>query len=403
MAPLYDYEARSRGGDVISGSLEADEPKEIVKQLKKKGYYVTDIKEKYERKDVNELLNIKKSVKTRDLVVFSQQFSAMIDAGIPLIDALNIIREQTDHQTLKETLGMVVEDVETGTDLSEAFMQHPKVFPPLYCQMIRAGESGGVLDQVLLEITEHYERQDEINSKVKSALYYPITIMIVAVIVVLVLLVKVVPTFVDMFSSLGGELPLPTRILLGTSNFLQNYWYILIAVIALGGLLFYNYKKTPTGEYNIDKIMLKFPIIGKMMKKVYISRIASTLSTLLDSGVDLLASLTIVEDVVGNEVFARILTDARSEIREGVPFSRPLADHELFPSMVIQMIRVGEETGSMEEMLDKLSNFYEQEVERSIDSSISLIEPIMIAGMAVVVGFIVISVILPMFEIYSQL
>jgi type IV pilus assembly protein PilC len=402
MAPIYEYEAISRGGERVAGRIEADRSNIAAKQLKESGYYVTSIKEVQEKKDLGSVLKASGRVKTKDLTIFSHQFAAMIDAGISLVDAFNILYEEAEHPKLKEVIREIQEDIETGSSLSDAMSRHPKVFPELYCQLVRAGETGGVLNTVLNQLAAHYDKQEEINGKVKSALYYPITILVIAVFVVIFLVVKIVPTFVGMFNSFGAALPLPTRILLGASDFLQTYWWALL--LGIGGLLaiFYSYRQTPSGELQLDKLILKIPVIGNMMQKVILSRFSSTLAILLGSGVDLISSLNIVEDVVGNKVYANALIEARGQVREGVSFSRPLANMPIFPSILVQMVKIGEESGNLEMMLNKVSNFYDREVGNAVEASISLIEPLMIVFLAGVVGFIVISIVLPMFEMFQQ-
>ncbi|MFY9395037.1 MAG: type II secretion system F family protein [Halanaerobiales bacterium] len=402
MAPIYEYEAISRGGERVAGRIEADRSNIAAKQLKESGYYVTSIKEVQEKKDLGSVLKASGRVKTKDLTIFSHQFAAMIDAGISLVDAFNILYEEAEHPKLKEVIREIQEDIETGSSLSDAMSRHPKVFPELYCQLVRAGETGGVLNTVLNQLAAHYDKQEEINGKVKSALYYPITILVIAVFVVIFLVVKIVPTFVGMFNSSGAALPLPTRILLGASDFLQTYWWALL--LGIGGLLaiFYSYRQTPSGELQLDKLILKIPVIGNMMQKVILSRFSSTLAILLGSGVDLISSLNIVEDVVGNKVYANALVEARGQVREGVSFSRPLANMPIFPSILVQMVKIGEESGNLEMMLNKVSNFYDREVGNAVEASISLIEPLMIVFLAGVVGFIVISIVLPMFEMFQQ-
>ena len=402
MSPIYEYEAVSRGGERISGRIEAERSSMVARQLKESGYFITSIKEVQEKKELGSLIKTTGRVKTKDLTIFSHQFAAMIDAGISLVDALNILYEEAEHPKLKEVIREIQEDIETGSSLSDAMSRHPKVFPELYCQLVRAGETGGVLNTVLNQLAAHYDKQEEINGKVKSALYYPITILVIAVFVVIFLVVKIVPTFVGMFNSFGAALPLPTRILLGASDFLQTYWWALL--LGIGGLLaiFYSYRQTPSGELQLDKLILKIPVIGNMMQKVILSRFSSTLAILLGSGVDLISSLNIVEDVVGNKVYANALVEARGQVREGVSFSRPLANMPIFPSILVQMVKIGEESGNLEMMLNKVSNFYDREVGNAVEASISLIEPLMIVFLAGVVGFIVISIVLPMFEMFQQ-
>lgn len=401
VSPVFEYQARNRQGEKVNGTLEVENSNTVARQLKEQGYFVTSINEKHQRKDLGEYFKLSQRVKTSDLAIFSQQFSAMINAGISLVDSLNIMQDQTENTKLKEVLVAVQEDVETGLGLSETMMKYPNVFPDLYCQMVKAGETGGILDRVLIQLAEHYEKQEEINGKLKSALYYPITILCMAVVVVIFLIAKVVPQFVSMFDNLGGQLPLPTRILMGTSDFMQNYWWAIIIGLVVIFLVLYSYKKTPKGEYLFDKLLLKLPMIGKMMKKVLISRFASTLSILLTSGVDLLSALTVVEDVLGNKVYGRLMTEARGQVREGINFSKPLAEAKEFPPMVVQMVRVGEETGTLDEMLLKITSFYDREVETSVEGTISMIEPVMIVFLAIIVGFIVISIVMPMFDMFQ--
>lgn len=401
MAPQFEYVAKNKKGETIKGNIEADNKSTIASQLREQGYYITDIKKKRESIDLNEFFKLEKKVNLKDLAIFSQQFSAMINAGISLVDALNILSKQTGHSKLKRVINGIEDDVETGLSLADSLARYPEVFPELYTQLVRAGETGGVLDRILDQLKDHYDRQDELNSMVRSALYYPIAIFIVGIVVVIFLLLKVVPQFVSMFEDFGAELPLPTRILLGTSSFMQQYWWMLLLGLFFIIFLFLRYRKTPAGKERTDSWILKIPIIGGMMRKVYISRFSSTLAILLDSGVDLLSSLSIVEDVVGNKVYADVLTEARVKVREGSDLSTPLSESGQYPPMVVHMLSVGEETGAVGDMLNKISDFYDRQVEASVDGAISLIEPIMIVFLAVIVGFVAISIVTPMFDMFQ--
>jgi type IV pilus assembly protein PilC len=402
VAPIYEYEAVNRSGEKVAGRIEVERESMVAKQLKNNGYFVASIKEVKEGStDIGEYFAKRKKVTTQALTIFSHQFAAMIDAGISLVEALSILYEETEHLKLKEIIRNIQEDIETGSSLFEALQKHPETFPPLFCQLVRAGEAGGVLDRVLNQLAAHYERQGEINNRIKSAIRYPAIVVSVAVLVVIFLLVVVVPTFVNMFAELGGDLPGPTKILIGTSEFLKGYWWVLLLVIiALLGFLKI-FRSTPEGEYKIDNMLLRIPVIGNMIKKIAISRFSSTLAILLGSGVDLLSSLEIVEEVVGNRVYSSVLVDTRGQIREGVNLSRPLGDSPYFPSMVTQMVKIGEESGNLELMLNKITTFYNREVENAIDASIGLIEPAMIVFLSVVVGFIVLSIVMPMFTMMS--
>ncbi len=403
MAPVFEYEARSRTGKKIKGTLTADEPSVVANQLKEQGYFITSVNKKPGKKDIGEYFDFRKKVKIKDLAVFSQQFSVLIDSGIPLIDAIILLQRQTNNRKLKEVLNNVQEDVETGSSLSGAFENYLDVFPPLYYQLIKAGEAAGVLDRVLSNLANHYEKQDELNGKVKSALYYPITILCVAVIAVVFMIIVIVPQFVGMFTDMGAELPLPTKILLEMSGFLQKYWWFITVLIVL---IIYGLKKyidTTTGKFRFDKLKLQLPIAGNLFRKITISRFTGTLSVLLNSGVDLLTALNIVEDIVGNSVFARVITDSRSSVREGISLSEPLEKSGEFPGMVVQMLKVGEETGKVDGMLQKISSFYDREVESTVEGTISMIEPLMIVMLAIIVGFIVISIVMPMFDMFSYI
>jgi type IV pilus assembly protein PilC len=403
MAPVFEYEARNRDGEKKAGTLHVDNSSQAARQLREKGYYVTYINQKQDKKTINNFFKLSGRVRTRELALFSQQFAAMIDAGINLVDALNILSEQIEQKKLQMVITGLREDIETGSGLAEAMFKYSDVFPELYCQMIMVGESGGVLDKVLNKLAAHYERQDEINGKIRSGLYYPVTILLVAVAVIIFLLTAVVPQFVSIFSMLGGMLPLPTRIMLMLSDFMRLYWWIVFLFFIITGLILLRYRKTEPGELKFDSLILKIPVFGRMMKKIYLSRITSTLAILLESGIDLLSGLNIVENVVGNKIYTNILHNTAIQVREGVPFSRPLSVRKEFPPMVVQMIKVGEEAGFLEEMLKKVSSFYEREVEASIDATISLIEPALIIILALVVGFIVISIVMPMFDMYQYL
>jgi type IV pilus assembly protein PilC len=400
---MFEYEVKTQNGEKIDGTLEAENESMLASNLRKKGYYILNIKRKREGFDLSNISLFEKKVKLNDLAVFARQFSAMINSGISIIDALDILRDQIDHPKLQQTVIAVTEDIETGSDLSESLAKHPDVFPELFIQMVKAGETGGIIGDVLDKIANHYEKQDELQGKIKSALYYPVTIMVIAILVVLFLMTNVVPTFVSMFSDLGAELPLPTRILIGTSSFLQSYWWLVGLILVALYFAFINYRKTPEGKLRTDRLILKIPQVGTMMQKIYLSRFSSTLSVLLSSGVDLLASLTIVEDVVGNKLYQKALTEARIKVREGSTLSGPLEKREEFPKLLVHMIKVGEETGGMSSMLEKVSMFYDREVDRSVEGVVSIIEPVIIVFLAIVVGFVVISIVLPMFDMYSYI
>ena len=411
MSPEFNYQARRKNGDLVGGELNAGGRDEVAKQLRERGMYVVAIEEKGAEKtgglfgnvDLEELKFWEHGFSIAELAYFSQQFSVLIAAGIPLVGSLGIMKDQVDKKHVKEMIGEVISDVEAGETLTEAFKKHPDYFPSLFIHLIKAGETGGVLDEVLAELVEYYRRRDKINKEVKSALYYPAAVLSVGLIAVLVLIGFVLPEITNMLIGLGGDLPLPTVILIGVTNFVNSYWWIMLIGIILLVLGIRSYSNTPKGKRNIDKLVLKVPVVGDLIMKITISRFASTLALLMKSGVNIMNALPVLEDVVGNEVYADILIETRARVREGINMSQPLAQSEEFPPMVIQMIKVGEETGNMEEMLNRLSDFYDVEVEAAIDGSISLIEPLLIVLLAIVVGGIVASVLLPLFGVYTAI
>ncbi len=410
MSPEFNYKARDDSGQIIEGSVRADSEREAARSLHEDDLFVTSIDRSDSgggglniELDIGSLLPFGSGFKTAELAHFSRQFSVLVASGIPLVQSLEIIRQQSEEEDVRGMLREVRQSVEAGTSFSDALAEHPKYFPNLFIQLVRVGETGGVLDEVLKELSGYYQRRDEITKEVKGALYYPVTVLLVAAVVITILLTFVVPTITDMLRGLGGELPLPTRILIGVSSLMSSYWWLMLLVLAAVLMLLRYYFKTPEGKRRRDRILLKLPVAGTLIRKVQISRFASTLSLMLSSGVNLLNALPVTENVIENKVMQDVLGEARSRIQEGTDLSRPLERSGEFPPIVIQMIQVGEQTGSMEEMLDRLAEYYELEVEKTIEGGISLIEPAIIIVMAVVVGGIVASIILPMFEIYTQI
>ena len=411
MAPEFQYSARTGEGDAVSGELQADSREEAARRLRQRGFYVTSLNMQEEgggglfTREINlgNISFLNRGFGTAELAHFSKQFSVLVDAGIPLVQSLEIMRDQTEAQHVREMLGEVRRSVEAGQSFSDALSEHPKYFPDLFVHLVRAGETGGVLDEVLEELSDYYQRRDRINSEVKGALYYPITILVVALVVIMILLTFVVPTITDMLAGMGGEMPLPTQILIGVSGFLSSYWWAVFGGIALILLLLRFYAKTSSGSRRFDALLLKIPVIGDLLRKVIISRFANTLALLLASGVNLVNALPVLENIVGNQIIKEVLEEARARVREGTDLSRPLSNSGEFPPIVIQMIQVGEQTGNMEDMLNRLSDYYEIEVENAIEGGISLIEPAIIVMMALVVGGVVASIIMPMFEIYTQI
>jgi type IV pilus assembly protein PilC len=398
MPDTYQYKVRDRSGNLVSGTLVADNERLVLDRLREMGY--TPLEVGKERKGLNLEINVRApKVKLKELSVFSRQFATMVNSGLPILRGLAILAEQTDSKELARVLDAVRNDVEQGASLSAAMQKHPKVFNDLYIAMIRSGETGGVLDDVLLRLASLLEREVHLRQKIKSAMTYPIAVVALVILIMSAMLLFVVPQFKNIYSQLGGTLPLPTRVLLGMSDAMKKYWYIVILAAILGRFLFRRYKKTPQGREMVDTLKLKVPVFGSLFHKTALSRFSSTLGMLLRSGVPILQALDIVTDTVNNRVIAKAVADVQSSVREGESIAKPLSKHAIFPPMVVQMLAVGEETGQIDTMLDKVATFYDQEVEASVDALTSLIEPLLIAIIGGCVGAAVIALYMPMFNI----
>ena len=398
---VYTYKARSRSGEMLEDQMEGSDTTAVAQSLRQQGLLVIDVKEQsVGRKDILEPF---KKVKLTDLVVFTRQFATMINAGLPIVRALYILSEQTDNKKLKETLGDVRKDVEAGVALSEALEKHPKVFSKLYTEMVRAGEIGGILDDVLLRVAFQLEKDQDLRRKVKSAMTYPTVVLILAILAASFMLIFIVPIFAKMFEDLGGTLPLPTRIAMGLSDILTSIFGIFIyAGAGLGVFLFLRWRKTENGRKAVDPVMLKIPAkIGDIIQKVALARFARTLGTLSAAGVPILQALGITATSAGNYVIESALLKSRQAIREGLPIYQPLEEEPVFPPMVTRMIAVGEETGDIDGMLTKIAEFYESEVDAAVKALTSIIEPLMIVVVGGIVGGIIIAMYLPMFQIFE--
>lgn len=397
----FKYKAVSENGQVIEGYHEAQSEEEVVNMLKNNKYFPMDI-EKEIGADIRTSLFAKKVTK-KDIAVFSRQFYTMLDAGIGVVEALDILKRQTENKTLKQTIDIVYEDVQKGMSLSEAMGKHEKVFPSLLINMVEAGEVSGNLDVIMERMAIHYEKEFNIENKIKNAFMYPIILSIVAISVVIFLLVVVMPTFIGMFEESGTTLPTPTRILLTISDWLTNYWYLFIGVVLILIFGIITLGKSKEGRRFFDNLKIKLPVIKNMNIKIITSRFTRTLSTLLSSGIPLLQALDVVSKVVGNEIVGAELQLAKEDIRKGVPMSKTIRDIEIFPPMVDSMIGIGEESGALDDILYKTADFYDEEAEASMEKMTTLLEPILIVFMAIIIGFIVVSIAMPMFEIYDTI
>ena len=398
MAETYTYRVRDRRGSLVTGEMLADSPALVINRLREMNYVPLEIKAK--KAGLQREITLRPGrVKLKDLAVFSRQFATMVNSGLPLLRTLTILEEQTESSQLRKVLGEIRLDVERGNSLSGALGRHPRTFPALYVAMCRAGEAAGTLDQVLLRLADTMEKEVSLRQKVKSAMTYPIVVFCMVVLILIAMLVFVVPTFKDLYSSLGGTLPLPTRILLSVSDgFRKYFWVVGLLAIAMVWL-FRRWIKTDRGRRAFDRFKLRLPIFGQLFQKTALARFSRTLSVLSRSGVPILQALDIVSDTVKNEVVADAVRDVQAGVKEGESVAAPLGKHKVFPPMVVQMMAVGEETGALDTMLEKIADFYDEEVASTVESLTSLIEPIMIAIVGGTVGVIVISLYLPLFRI----
>jgi len=381
--------------------LEAEDKARVIESLLGQGYYILSLEEVQQSgKDIEIDFSLRR-VGIRDLLVFTRQLATMLSAGLSLLRAFRILGEQTSNKKLRRAVQQIRDDIESGSALWEAVGKHKKIFSPVYISMIRAGELGGIMDGVLERLAEHLEREQEINSKIKSASVYPAIISVFAVLVVFFIITFVMPTFVGMFQAAGAELPWPTQMLLKVSNTLRSSWMFIFPVIILLLFLVSRLVKTPAGQYFWHSLILHLPIIGKTVSRIVVARFARTMGTLVKSGIPVLQAMEVVEDVVGNLVVSRAIKKARSSIREGDSITRPLQETHVFEPMVTQMIAVGEETGSLDSMLIRMSDYYEKEVMYSIDALMSVLEPILILVVALLIGGIIVATLLPMFDLMS--
>ena len=402
MPDTYQYKVRDRQGKLLEGSLEADSTTLVANRLRQMGYIPLAIDRKDDRglqKEIKLPFSKGKRVKLKDIAVFSRQFATMINSGLSLLRSMYILAEQTENKLLASVLNHVRQDIEKGSSLSQALARHPKTFNRLYVAMVRAGETGGVLDSVLLQLAETIEKQVELRRKVKSAMTYPVVVFALVLLIVSAMLMFVVPMFKDLYTQLGGTLPLPTRLLMGVSALVTKVWW-LIALIDVGLVIgFKRWIATDQGRARWDAIKLRIPVFGKLVHKTALTRFARTLAVLLRSGVPILESLEITSETVNNSVMARGVKDVQSAVKTGESMARPLAAHAVFPPMVVQMIAVGEETGAVDTMLEKIADFCDQEVEATVNALTSLLEPMLIVVMGAAVGGMVISLYMPMFNI----
>ncbi|MCC7195342.1 MAG: type II secretion system F family protein [Gemmatimonadaceae bacterium] len=392
----FTYTARDAKGALKSDTIEAANRQDVVAQLRKLRLNVVKVEEAAKAKQ-----KTGGSIAMRDIVIFTRQFSTMINSGLPLVQALDILSKQTENKALAAVTRQVVFDVESGHTVADALGRHPKAFSDLYVNMVAAGEAGGILDTILMRLATFMEKNDALVRKVKGAMIYPGVIFSVAAIAVTVLLIFVIPVFQSMFASVNLALPLPTRIVIGLSEFLKGYWWAIIGGGFFGFQFFKRYYATPKGRLAVDKAMLAFPVLGDVLRKSAVSRFTRTLGTLISSGVSILDGLEITAKTAGNRVIQDAIMSSRSSIAGGDTIAAPLAKSNVFPPMVISMIAVGEQTGGLDEMLSKIADFYDEEVDAAVGNLLSLLEPVMIVFLGVVVGGMVVAMYLPIFDMIN--
>ena len=398
----YQYSVRDRAGKLVQGQIDADSPTAVATKLKSMGYAplsITAFNPGMKRELT--LPSFGSKVKTKDLAIMSRQFATMINAGLSLLRALVILSEQTENKELAKILVQVSADVEEGQSLSASLAKHPRVFPPLMVNMCRAGEVGGFLDSVLLQIAENYEAEVKLKGKIKSAMTYPVVVFVMAILAVVGMLLFIVPVFSKMFTSLGGELPAPTKVLIFMSSVLK-FGAPFVIVFGIAGVIIWNkVKHTPEVRGFIDPLKLKIPVFGDLFAKIALSRFARNLGTMMSSGVPILQALDIVAETTGNSVVGKAVLDVQESVRQGESMTAPLARHAVFPPMLVQMMAVGEDTGALDAMLHKISEFYDQEVEATTESLTALIEPLMIGFLGGIVGAMIIALYMPIFKIFD--
>ncbi len=398
--PAFVWKGKTRDGKAVSGERVADNKEAVMALLRRDQILVSSVKEK--GKEIA-LPKLGGGVPSKDLAIFVRQFSVMIDAGLPLVQCLEILGSQQDNKNFAKILQQTRMDVEGGASLADAMRKHPKAFDDLFTNMIAAGEAGGILDTILKRLATYIEKAVKLKAQVKGAMMYPVAVITIAGIVIAVILWKVIPTFAAMFAGLGAELPLPTRFVIALSQWFARLLPFLIVFGVLGTFLFRRYYATYGGRRMVDGMVLKLPILGEIMRKIAVARFCRTLSTLMSSGVPILDGLEITARTAGNAIIEDAIMSVRKGVESGLTVAQPLRESKVFPSMVVQMIGVGEQTGALDAMLGKIADFYEEEVDQAVANMLTLMEPVMILFLGVTVGGIVISMYLPLFDLISKL
>ncbi len=400
--PVYVWKGRTIAGEIQTGEMESNTQDEALTALRKKRIIITSVREKPKGFKM-ELPGMGPGVTTRDLAIFTRQFATMINAGLPLVQCLDILSKQTEKEPFRQVIAGVMREVEAGNTLAESLgkKENQKVFDELFVNMVEAGEAGGILDEILMRLATFIEKAEALKRKVQGAMVYPGVVMTVALVATSFMLIFIIPTFARMFTGFGAELPLPTKIVMGLSSFLRSYWWALLLGIVGTGVGIQRYYGTERGHLEIDRLLLKIPVLGDVLRKGAVARFTRTLGTLISSGVPILTGLEITARTAGNRVIQEAIMAARASIREGETIAAPLRESKVFPPMVVSMISVGEETGALDDMLTRIADFYDSEVDTAVDALTSMIEPLMIVFMGGIVGGMVVAMYLPMFKLIN--
>jgi len=400
--PVYTWVAETKKGRKLKGELEAADERIALSQLKRRNLTVKKLKPK--PKDIFENVSwMQPKVKNKDIVVFTRQFSTMIDAGLPLVQGLTILAEQSENKTFKAILKEITKDVEGGSTLAEAMKKHPKVFDELFVNLVAAGEVGGILDTILRRLADYIEKAEKLKSRIKGAMTYPLVVVAIAIIVIAVILIFVIPVFEDMFAGFGAALPAPTQLVVNMSRFVKGNFHFIFIGLAIGIVALKQYRNSKQGRRSTDALLLKVPIFGELLRKVAVARFTRTLGTMIQSGVPILDSLEIVAKTSGNVILEEIIYEVRGSIAEGQTIAEPLSETDIFPGMVVQMISVGEATGALDTMLGKIADFYDDEVDAAVEALTSMLEPLLMLFLGGSIGGLVIAMYLPIFQMAAAM
>ena len=399
--PSFIWKGKTRAGQIQEGQLLADSRDAAAAVLRRQQIQITSIKEK--GREIKLIPRFSRGIGAKRIAIFTRQFSVMLDAGLPLVQCLEILGDQEENRTFQGVIHQVRSDVESGASLADAMKKHPKAFDNLFTNMVAAGESGGILDIILQRLSVYIEKAVKLNSQVKAALIYPVSIIVIAAMVVFVILWKVIPVFAQLFAGLGGEMPLLTRIVIAASNFVADYFIFILMIVVFGYIAIGRWHRTPHGRRLLDGALLKIPVVGMLLRKISVARFCRTLGTLTASGVPILDGLEITAKTAGNAIIEDAVMAVRKNVEEGKTISEPLAQTKVFPSMVVQMINVGEQTGALDQMLSKIADFYEEEVDTAVAGLMKLIEPVMITVLGGVIGTIVAAMYLPLYSVLSKI